>query len=410
MRGNKFYEFQLLYLAVVCAIGERAEGGGLSGARGAGALATLTRQYLLVYAIVMDWLQGPYVLRLRGALRVGVSGDQHGRKRLCLVFCAAYAGAGVCMCGPFLPILLLGRVVGGASSAFEAWLINALMGCATLVNGLVDTGAGVLSNACRCLPLVRHALCRERRVARARARVGRHLRDVGGELWRHRKRRWQRCRPLPNRVRIVPEDPRLLVLGLTQMCFEGSMYLFAPPGARAPGALHTRPAAPRVHLLRVHALHDARLVLLHVRRGACHARKAQRGSRGSRGSHSRSLPRNGTSASASVRSGCSRGAWAPARLLHPERAPRDAGALFRVPLNVFVVVSLYVTLVAPIPPPPLYHHSRSSSPVPSLPNPPPLQVFFLTGVVLSAIMLAFASMMTSVVVVGRVEGVRGRQI
>jgi hypothetical protein len=77
MRGNKFYEFQLLYLAVACVIGlladrhasksrrrlsekdsreERAEGGGLSGAGSAGALATLTRQYLLVYGIVM----GPF--------------------------------------------------------------------------------------------------------------------------------------------------------------------------------------------------------------------------------------------------------------------------------------------------------------------------------------------------------------
>jgi hypothetical protein len=73
MGANRFYEFQLLWLSIGCLIAlladrraaqtrrkltvkdsreERAEGG-LSGSGTASALAALTKQYLVVYAIVM---------------------------------------------------------------------------------------------------------------------------------------------------------------------------------------------------------------------------------------------------------------------------------------------------------------------------------------------------------------------
>ena len=69
-----------------------------------------------------------------------------------------------CITIPYLPILFLGRLAGGIStsilySAFESWLVSAangltipssdlsiIFGRATLVNGFVATGAGVLSN------------------------------------------------------------------------------------------------------------------------------------------------------------------------------------------------------------------------------------------------------------------------
>jgi len=65
---------------------------------------------------------------------------------------------------PAIPVLLCGRVLGGVStsilfSAFESWLISSansaallsadlssIMGRATLINGLVAAGAGVVSN------------------------------------------------------------------------------------------------------------------------------------------------------------------------------------------------------------------------------------------------------------------------
>lgn len=65
---------------------------------------------------------------------------------------------------PYLPVLLIGRIIGGVStsilySAFESWLISSsnslglpqsalavVMGRATLVNGIVAAAAGIASN------------------------------------------------------------------------------------------------------------------------------------------------------------------------------------------------------------------------------------------------------------------------
>lgn len=91
-------------------------------------------------------------------------GTFSGRKRLCLIFCVTYALTCGCILFPYLPILLVGRVLGGIStsilySAFESWLISSstglalpqsdlstIMGRATLLNGFVATGAGIASN------------------------------------------------------------------------------------------------------------------------------------------------------------------------------------------------------------------------------------------------------------------------
>lgn len=87
-----------------------------------------------------------------------------GRKKLCLVFCITYTFACFCINIPYLPVLLFGRLTAGIStsilySAFESWLVSSanslaipssdlstIFGRATLVNGFVATGAGVVSN------------------------------------------------------------------------------------------------------------------------------------------------------------------------------------------------------------------------------------------------------------------------
>ncbi|KAJ7193544.1 hypothetical protein GGX14DRAFT_477960 [Mycena pura] len=291
MKAHQFYEFQLLWLSIGCLIAltadrrasagrqrlaakdsreERAEGG-LNSAGAASALAALTKQYLVVYAIVMgaDWLQGPYVYSLYheqynfpenvvailfvtgfisaglSAPLIGVWADQHGRKRLCLIFCATYTCACLCILIPFLPVLLVGRVLGGIStsilfSAFESWLISTsnshalpqsdlsvIMGRATLVNGLVATGAGVFSNqlvgvtgsfaspfvASGVLLVIAWATIRGSWIEN----FGGSTQDKGDPFQLHR---------LKVALRLVSEDSRLLVLGITQTCFEGSMYLF----------------------------------------------------------------------------------------------------------------------------------------------------------------------------------------
>lgn len=87
-----------------------------------------------------------------------------GRRKLCLVFCVTYTFACLCINVPYLPVLFFGRLTAGVStsilySAFESWLVSsanslaipssdlsAIFGRATLVNGLVATSAGVVSN------------------------------------------------------------------------------------------------------------------------------------------------------------------------------------------------------------------------------------------------------------------------
>ncbi|KAJ7635045.1 hypothetical protein FB45DRAFT_830610 [Roridomyces roridus] len=284
-----FYEFQLILLAIGCVVAifadrraskarhqnvQDASQYELPEQRGLGtgtrsALATLTRQYLVAYGIAMgaDWLQGPYVYSLYreqyqfpeslvavlfvtgfisagvAAPFIGVWADQHGRKRLCLVFCATYIGACLCIMVPLLPVLLVGRVLGGIStsilfSAFESWLISAsnahglpqsdlstIMGRATLLNGLVAAGAGVFSNqlvgftgsfaspfiASGVLLVLAGVVIRATWVEN----YGVGAQEKGSEIQR-----------LKAAMHMVQADVRLLILGLTQTCFEGSMYLF----------------------------------------------------------------------------------------------------------------------------------------------------------------------------------------
>ncbi|KAN0116178.1 DUF791 domain containing protein [Russula decolorans] len=243
----------------------------------AGALQTLMRKYLLVYAIVMgaDWLQGPYVYSLYReqyefperlvavlfvtgfisaaifAPLVGVWADTYGRKRICLLFCILYATTCGLLLFPFFPLLLLGRVFGGIStsilfSGFESWLISsssnaalnsedlsAIMGRATLLNGFVATTAGIFSNqlvewnnggfrspfvASGCLLLLAWVVISGSWSENYGGGAGAGTAQVSADVFQIRR--------LGAAWRIVAADPILLVLGLTQTIFEGSMYLF----------------------------------------------------------------------------------------------------------------------------------------------------------------------------------------
>ncbi|THH12278.1 hypothetical protein EW146_g7769 [Bondarzewia mesenterica] len=239
------------------------------------ALNALMRKYLVVYAIVMgaDWLQGPYVYSLYreqyafpehvvavlfvigfvsaglSAPLVGVWADQYGRRRLCLFFCVAYTLTCGFLLIPFLPLLLVGRVLGGIStsilfSAFESWLVSAsstaalhsedlssIMGRATLVNGFVATAAGVFSNKLVewnaggfRSPFVASGVLLILGWIVIHTTWGENYGSGGGaqasteDIFQIKR--------LGTAWRIVAADPTLLVLGLTQTIFEGSMYLF----------------------------------------------------------------------------------------------------------------------------------------------------------------------------------------
>lgn len=81
-----------------------------------------------------------------------------------MVFCVTYTITCICVTVPSLPVLFIGRVLGGVStsilySAFESWLVSSsnhlalphsalsnILGRATLINGIVAAVAGVVSN------------------------------------------------------------------------------------------------------------------------------------------------------------------------------------------------------------------------------------------------------------------------
>ncbi|KAH9996725.1 DUF791-domain-containing protein [Russula compacta] len=243
----------------------------------AGALSTLMRKYLLVYAIVMgaDWLQGPYVYSLYReqynfperlvavlfvtgfisaaifAPLVGVWADTYGRKRICLLFCILYALTCGLLLFPYFPLLLLARVFGGIStsilfSGFESWLVSSsanaalhsedlstIMGRATLVNGFVATAAGIVSNqlvelndggfrspfvASGCLLLLAWVVISGSWSENYGGGGGAGSAQTSADIFQIRR--------LGAAWKIVAADPILLVLGLTQTIFEGSMYLF----------------------------------------------------------------------------------------------------------------------------------------------------------------------------------------
>ncbi|KAH9836076.1 uncharacterized protein C8Q71DRAFT_760424 [Rhodofomes roseus] len=296
-----FYEFQLVCLIALCLFfmlverqlsPKRKEGVRLHDGLHAPtpALHKLSRQYLSAYAIVMgaDWLQGPYIYSLYkeqyafperyvallfvtgfmtaglAAPMVGVWADQYGRRKLCLAFCITYTLTCVLIQLPYFPILILGRFLGGFStsilfSVFESWLISAsnslalpaadlstIMGRASLVNGFVAATAGVASNqlvsstGSFASPFVASGVLLVLAWVVIRGSWTENYGSGGGTSASADPLQLRR---LGQALQIVRNEPSLLVIGLTQTCFEGSMYLFvfnwvpALQEAARPGAL-----------------------------------------------------------------------------------------------------------------------------------------------------------------------------
>ncbi|OTB03683.1 hypothetical protein M426DRAFT_60125 [Hypoxylon sp. CI-4A] len=108
-----------------------------------------------VYALVMgaDWLQGPYLYSLYrdehgvserlvstlfatgflssaiSAYFVGALADNKGRKGMCMIFCLLYAMSCFSTIIPSIPFLFIGRILGGIStsilfSVFDSWMVT----------------------------------------------------------------------------------------------------------------------------------------------------------------------------------------------------------------------------------------------------------------------------------------------
>ncbi|QRV91312.1 Sugar-tranasporters, 12 TM [Ceratobasidium sp. AG-Ba] len=238
--------------------GKTATGGGQAAAK------SLSWKYLVVYTV------GPYVYSLYkeqyaysdhmvavlfvtgflsaglSAPTVGVWADNYGRKRVCMAFCLSYIVTCLCTFVNWLPVNLLGRVFGGIStsilfSCFDSWLVSAaqtagvsspdlsaIFGSATMINGLVAAAVGVFSNGLVARthtftsPFVASAIC----LGVAWALIGGMWAENYGTRSEASTTDWLQIKRLGEAWSIVRRDSSMIVLGLVQTCFEGSMYLF----------------------------------------------------------------------------------------------------------------------------------------------------------------------------------------
>ncbi|KAL7277129.1 hypothetical protein ACG7TL_008974 [Trametes sanguinea] len=236
-----------------------------------GVVAKLTRQYLWAYGLAMgaDWLQGPYIysvyrdqhglserwvalLFVLGFLTAGISApavgvwaDQYGRKRMCMAFCCSYALACFSIQISSLPLLFIGRLLGGFSTAilfscFESWLISSandlslssrdlstILGHASLVNSVTATLAGIASNK-----LVESSARFSSPFVASGILLVLNLAVISSSWEENYGGARTSVHEIFNLTRLakawsaVSADTRLLVLGLIQTCFEGSMYIF----------------------------------------------------------------------------------------------------------------------------------------------------------------------------------------
>eukprot|EP00002_Diphylleia_rotans_P039259 TRINITY_DN9073_c0_g1_i1.p1 TRINITY_DN9073_c0_g1~~TRINITY_DN9073_c0_g1_i1.p1 ORF type:complete len:432 (+),score=78.36 TRINITY_DN9073_c0_g1_i1:54-1349(+) len=153
------------------------------------AFVSFQRKYLFVYALVMmaDWLQGPYIyalyqsygyemqdiatLFIAGFLSSGVFGtfvgsvaDKFGRRYSCILYGVTYGLSCLTKLSPNFSVLMFGRILGGVStsllfSVFEAWmvcehrkagfsdsLLTDTFSNATLVNGFIAIISGLIAD------------------------------------------------------------------------------------------------------------------------------------------------------------------------------------------------------------------------------------------------------------------------
>ena len=231
------------------------------------------RCYLVVYvcAVFGDWLQGPYVYALYAAygfsktqiallfitgfgasgilgIFAGQAADKYGRCRLCCVYCVTYIVSCLTKHSANFYMLLFGRLTGGVAtsilfSAFESWLVAAhdkrsfprdllsqTLSLATLLNSSAALAAAWLGALVRTsfdslvapfdLAIVFLTLALagmvtmwpENKGEQAAAGVGEGSSGAGGLL--------------SEALSVLKRDQKIVLLGLTQSCFEAAMYIF----------------------------------------------------------------------------------------------------------------------------------------------------------------------------------------
>lgn len=190
---------------------------------------------------------------LSGAVSAYVTGtlaDKHGRKAASLFFCVAYALSCILTMIPSLPLLFLGRILGGIStsllfSVFESWMVtdfhnrklatkggdlSRTFGVMSTLNSVVAIVSGIFSEWIVTLSGTRKApfasatllLCVAFWLISTRwtenyggSAAAKDTADGKKTVFEQKPKLWD-----------MLKDPRIVSLGLASTMFEGSMYLF----------------------------------------------------------------------------------------------------------------------------------------------------------------------------------------
>mmetsp|Transcript_10469 Transcript_10469/g.25508 ORF Transcript_10469/g.25508 Transcript_10469/m.25508 type:complete len:483 (+) Transcript_10469:33-1481(+) len=262
--------FVVLGLAAVAleVVSRRGMGGG--GTPTTPDFKRLQRLYLAVYfmSVMGDWLQGPYVYALYehyqfskqqiawlfivgfGSSMIfgpfaGQAADKYGRKMSCMIYCALYIVSCMTKHSPDFYVLLFGRLTGGMAtsilfSSFESWYVSEhnksfypsewlsqTFSLATTGNSAVAIVAGQLGNAVK---VQFNSL-----VAPFDAAIV-FLTIAMGVIWTYwgenkgESATLSAVRDPRSKLKIAMDamtrDPKIMLLGGIQSCFEGSMYIF----------------------------------------------------------------------------------------------------------------------------------------------------------------------------------------
>ncbi|OHF00260.1 major facilitator superfamily transporter [Colletotrichum orchidophilum] len=228
--------------------------------------------FYVVYALVMgsDWLQGPFLYSLyknehqissdfvptlfttgfvSGAVAgyfIGSFADRHGRKASCLFFCAAYALSCILTTIPSVPILFIGRVLGGLGtsllfSVFESWMVTDFHARSLGEKGMdLSRTFGLMSTVNSVVAIV-SGVVSEWLVSVTGTRKSPFLASVGllivaagviASQWDEnygstgQKSESEKSTAQKPSLWSTITDKRVLTIGLASTMFEGSMYLF----------------------------------------------------------------------------------------------------------------------------------------------------------------------------------------
>lgn len=220
--------------------------------------------FITVFLIMMcaDWMQGPYVYELYASYGfdkatigylfvagfgssavcgpiIGALADTLGRKRMCIIFGISYFLSCVTKHYTDLTILYIGRVLGGIAtsilfSSFEAWMVTHHNNCKFPMsllgdtfswawgwNGMVAVSAGVVTGyAASYRGPVAAFDCSMVMLTIGTAIVLFTWKENYGQV------NLNVHQTLSASISAMRSDPKIIILGSIQSLFEGAMYLF----------------------------------------------------------------------------------------------------------------------------------------------------------------------------------------